>query len=253
MQQNGKNASGQTYYLSLSGVEIYGTVNGVLVDDFPKTPVTFESVVSNKKEVTSGQANNKTQSTVGASTTDTGSVKTSRMLRYRGRTRLSIAVGARVVRGPDWKWGEQGTAEGTVISELHNGWIDVQWDDGSCNSYRYGADGKFDIGEAATKEGGETPSATGGAAQLLSAVRGRGRGFLANALLGRQPTAHLGGDNAGIGLSSQQQQQQQQASTAGGPTRGSGGSHRSHKEKPKNLPSSLSRYSHIPPPIVPTG
>ena len=29
IQQNGKNASGQTHYLSLSGLELYGTVTGV--------------------------------------------------------------------------------------------------------------------------------------------------------------------------------------------------------------------------------
>lgn len=29
VQQNGKNASGQTHYLSLSGLELYGRVNGV--------------------------------------------------------------------------------------------------------------------------------------------------------------------------------------------------------------------------------
>lgn len=32
IQQNGKNASGQTHYLSLSGFEIYGTVTGVCND-----------------------------------------------------------------------------------------------------------------------------------------------------------------------------------------------------------------------------
>lgn len=32
LQQNGKNASGQTHYLSLSGFEIYGTVTGVCDD-----------------------------------------------------------------------------------------------------------------------------------------------------------------------------------------------------------------------------
>uniref|UniRef100_A0A914UIN6 MIB/HERC2 domain-containing protein n=1 Tax=Plectus sambesii TaxID=2011161 RepID=A0A914UIN6_9BILA len=217
---------------------------GALVDEFSKTPVTFEPVVT-KKELPGGYTNNKTQSTVAASTTDTGSVKTSRMLRYRGRTRMSIAVGTRVIRGPDWKWGDQGTAEGTVVSELHNGWIDVQWDDGTCNSYRFGADGKFDIGEAVPKEGGEAQPTTGSAAQLLSAVRGRGRGFLANALLGRQATVPSDGD--GTGPSGQQQ-----PSPGGGPARGSSGSHRSHKEKPKNLPSSLSRYNQLPPPIATT-
>jgi len=32
IQQNGKNASGQTHYLSLSGFEIYGSVTGVCND-----------------------------------------------------------------------------------------------------------------------------------------------------------------------------------------------------------------------------
>ena len=32
VQQNGKNASGQTHYLSLSGLEIYGKVTGVCDD-----------------------------------------------------------------------------------------------------------------------------------------------------------------------------------------------------------------------------
>ena len=32
LQQSGKNASGQTHYLSLSGFEIYGTVVGVCDD-----------------------------------------------------------------------------------------------------------------------------------------------------------------------------------------------------------------------------
>ena len=34
---------------------------------------------------------------------------------------------------------------GTVTGELHNGWIDVTWDHGSANSYRMGAEGKFDL------------------------------------------------------------------------------------------------------------
>ena len=32
IQQSGKNASGQTHYLSMSGFEIYGTVTGVCDD-----------------------------------------------------------------------------------------------------------------------------------------------------------------------------------------------------------------------------
>ena len=57
-------------------------------------------------------------------------------------------IGARVVRGLDWKWRDQDGApgaEGTVTGELHNGWIDVTWDHGGSNSYRMGAEGKFDL------------------------------------------------------------------------------------------------------------
>ena len=35
--------------------------------------------------------------------------------------------------------------QGTIKSKIRNGWIDVEWDRGSSNSYRMGADGKFDL------------------------------------------------------------------------------------------------------------
>ena len=41
LQQNGKNSSGQTHYLSLSGMEIYGTVLDVC-DDLGKGAVAFK-------------------------------------------------------------------------------------------------------------------------------------------------------------------------------------------------------------------
>lgn len=59
-----------------------------------------------------------------------------------------LVVGARVVRGLDWKWRDQDgnpAGEGTVTGELHNGWIDVTWDHGGSNSYRMGAEGKYDL------------------------------------------------------------------------------------------------------------
>jgi len=59
-----------------------------------------------------------------------------------------MVVGARVVRGLDWKWRDQDgvvPGEGTVTGELHNGWIDVTWDQGTSNSYRMGAEGKYDL------------------------------------------------------------------------------------------------------------
>lgn len=40
-----------------------------------------------------------------------------------------LCVGARVMRGVDWKWRDQDgshPALGTVTSDLHNGWVDVR-------------------------------------------------------------------------------------------------------------------------------
>ncbi len=60
-----------------------------------------------------------------------------------------MRVGTRVVRGIDWKWGDQdgpNPSEGRVIGELgEDGWIRVQWDNGSTNSYRMGKEGKYDL------------------------------------------------------------------------------------------------------------
>ena len=49
-----------------------------------------------------------------------------------------MKISTRVVRGADWKWGDQdGNGEGRVIGELgDDGWIRVQWDNASTNSYR---------------------------------------------------------------------------------------------------------------------
>ncbi|KAL1477145.1 hypothetical protein MTO96_035982 [Rhipicephalus appendiculatus] len=116
IQQTGKNASGQTHYLSLSGFEIYGTVTGIC-DDLGKAAKEAEANV--------------------------------RRQRRQIKQMLKLMVsGARVVRGPDWKWRDQDgnpAGEGTVTGELHNGWIDVTWDHGGSNSYRMGAEGKYDL------------------------------------------------------------------------------------------------------------
>jgi hypothetical protein len=58
-----------------------------------------------------------------------------------------IVAGARVVRGGDWKWQNQddSKAEGTVIGEMQNGWVEVYWDNDCYNLYRMGAKGEFDI------------------------------------------------------------------------------------------------------------
>uniref|UniRef100_A0AAY4E4J6 E3 ubiquitin-protein ligase HERC2 n=1 Tax=Denticeps clupeoides TaxID=299321 RepID=A0AAY4E4J6_9TELE len=60
-----------------------------------------------------------------------------------------MKIGTRVMRGQDWKWGDQdGPAPGLgrVIGELgEDGWIRVQWDTSSTNSYRMGKEGKYDL------------------------------------------------------------------------------------------------------------
>ncbi|XP_048855280.1 LOW QUALITY PROTEIN: E3 ubiquitin-protein ligase HERC2 [Brienomyrus brachyistius] len=60
-----------------------------------------------------------------------------------------MKIGTRVMRGLDWKWGDQdgpAPALGRVIGELgEDGWIRVQWDTSSTNSYRMGKEGKYDL------------------------------------------------------------------------------------------------------------
>ncbi|XP_052768700.1 E3 ubiquitin-protein ligase HECTD1-like isoform X1 [Mya arenaria] len=117
IQQNGKNASGQTHYLSLSGFEIYGTLTGVC-DDLGKAAKEAEAVLRRQRR------------------------------HIRSHVLKQMCPGARVVRGMDWKWRDQDGSppgEGTVSGELHNGWIDITWDSAGSNSYRMGAEGKFDL------------------------------------------------------------------------------------------------------------
>uniref|UniRef100_A0A1S4H7N6 HECT-type E3 ubiquitin transferase n=1 Tax=Anopheles gambiae TaxID=7165 RepID=A0A1S4H7N6_ANOGA len=59
-----------------------------------------------------------------------------------------MKVGTRIARGADWKWGEQDGpgGEGRIISEIgEDGWVRVEWDNGSTNSYRMGKEGKYDL------------------------------------------------------------------------------------------------------------
>ena len=57
-------------------------------------------------------------------------------------------VGARVKRGPDWKWGNQdGGGPGTVVPSHpdRDGCVSVKWDAGGSNIYRVGAESAFDL------------------------------------------------------------------------------------------------------------
>ncbi|XP_072283710.1 E3 ubiquitin-protein ligase HECTD1 isoform X3 [Pyxicephalus adspersus] len=94
IKQTGKNASGQTHYLSLSGFELYGSVTGVCEDQLGKAAKEAEANLRRQRRLVRSQ-----------------------VLKY-------MVPGARVIRGIDWKWRDQdGSAqgEGTVTGELHNG------------------------------------------------------------------------------------------------------------------------------------
>ncbi|XP_041122675.1 E3 ubiquitin-protein ligase HECTD1-like isoform X8 [Polyodon spathula] len=94
IKQMGKNASGQTHYLSLSGFELYGTVNGVCEDQLGKAVKEAEANLRRQRRL------------------------------FRSQVMKYIVPGARVVRGIDWKWRDQDgnpLGEGTVTGEAHNG------------------------------------------------------------------------------------------------------------------------------------
>jgi len=114
IQQSGKNSSGQYYYMSISGFELYGVLLGVC-DDLGKVAREAETSLRKQRKLVKAQLKN-------------------------------IQPNARVVRGPDWKWSSQdANAEGTVTNVISNGWVDVVWSNGSSNSYRMGAENKYDL------------------------------------------------------------------------------------------------------------
>lgn len=69
---------------------------------------------------------------------------------------MEIKPGLRVVRGPDWSWGDQDGGEGCVgtIAEISGSEDDgrvngkavvVQWDAGNRCNYRCGVEDKYDL------------------------------------------------------------------------------------------------------------
>ncbi|XP_038057347.1 E3 ubiquitin-protein ligase TRIM56-like [Patiria miniata] len=72
----------------------------------------------------------------------------------------AMKVGIKVVRGPDWEWGNQDgypPGEGEISQELNaNGWVKVRWAHHRTMhmNYRMGAEGKYDLQLAMQKDFG---------------------------------------------------------------------------------------------------
>ncbi|KAJ8291152.1 hypothetical protein GJAV_G00021980 [Gymnothorax javanicus] len=168
IRQMGKNASGQTHYLSLSGLELYGTVSGVCEDQLGKAVKEAEANLRRQRRL------------------------------FRSQVMKYIVPGARVVRGIDWKWRDQDgnpAGEGTVTGEPHNGWIDVTWDAGGSNSYRMGAEGKFDLKLAP----GYDPESAPSPKPVSSTVSGTAQSWSS---LGKNNCPDKGGSSSGAGACS---------------------------------------------------
>jgi hypothetical protein len=112
--QTGPNAAGKDY-ISLSGFELYGVILS-----------TYSEGLGHGLEASLQSATNTALRKVLA----------------------KMVKGMRVVRGPDWKWGNQDgdqPAIGRVQADLTDGWVDVKWENGSSNRYRMGAQGAYDL------------------------------------------------------------------------------------------------------------
>lgn len=113
----GKNASGQTHYLSLSGLELYGTVTAVCEDQLGKQPSSSSARPPPGLECSLSMSSGKAVKEAEAN------LRRQRRL-FRSQVMKYIVPGARVVRGIDWKWRDQDgnpPGEGTVTGEAHNG------------------------------------------------------------------------------------------------------------------------------------
>ena len=69
-----------------------------------------------------------------------------------------MEVGLRVIRGPDWQWGEQDGGEGHAgtVADVRGREVVVQWDLGGQRcKYRCGLDEKYDLRVLDTAPAGE--------------------------------------------------------------------------------------------------
>lgn len=198
ISQNGKNSSGQTHYLSCSGFELYGDIVDVVTEAICEDPPKKESSAGASSAASSSaplppltkeqvlemlpahENNNRLKSGL------TLESVTTMMQRNRHRIRGSYKISdskSKVIRGKDWRWEDQDGGEGKfgrITSPPDSGWVDVTWENGYSNSYRFGANGNFDI-ERVNSSGHRysTSALTSGVpSSVMDAVR-RNRAFYA--------------------------------------------------------------------------
>ncbi|XP_047447693.1 E3 ubiquitin-protein ligase MIB2 isoform X5 [Mugil cephalus] len=128
-------------------------IMGITPDLFPETPL-----VPSLPAISSARTGSAPHKTRRRSSSGVDSVARPRPLPSPcrpGTNRGSMEVGMRVVRGLDWKWGNQDDGEGHVGTVVEIGrqgstttpdkTVVVQWDSGTRTNYRTGYQGAFDL------------------------------------------------------------------------------------------------------------
>uniref|UniRef100_A0A1I7WSM5 E3 ubiquitin-protein ligase n=1 Tax=Heterorhabditis bacteriophora TaxID=37862 RepID=A0A1I7WSM5_HETBA len=186
--QNGKNSSGQTYYLSLSGFEVYGEVVDVIVDGF----------LSVKDE--QDKVRNLILKKLTISYIDLYNIYKVFFKNYEWSVTvipllvLILVVCAlcvvptghgmiKIVVARARLWDALKMILTKFKFTKYLGWVDVLWDNGQTNSYRFGADGRFDIQRVVGSSGTSsssmvTSTVSPSPSSVLEAVRAKGRGFM---------------------------------------------------------------------------
>ncbi|VDL77463.1 unnamed protein product [Nippostrongylus brasiliensis] len=164
--QNGKNSSGQTCYLSISGFEVYGEIVDVVTDGFP--------VQKDDKERSGCSLGKSKIPLPSSSRKDSNRDDKVELLMPQGANNNKLRAGltADMTFLPPYISNYFAFID---VDVLIPGWVDVMWDNGYTNSYRFGADGRFDI----QRVSGRTSLTTSTPAiSVLEAVRAKGRGLM---------------------------------------------------------------------------
>ena len=149
------NAVSVTFLLLVStfSLNLHLFLPPVTPDLFPDTPL-----VPSLPTISSARAGPAPQKPRRRSSSGSDSAARPRPLRPAprpGPSRGSMEVGMRVVRGLDWKWGNQDDGEGHLGAVVEIGrqgstttpdkTVVVQWDSGTRTNYRTGYQGSYDL------------------------------------------------------------------------------------------------------------